>query len=454
MRSAIILAAGKGTRMKSDLPKVMHPILSEPMIVHITTHLNRINVDQTIVVIGHQGEVVQECLKDSVVYASQNEQLGTGHAVLQALPSLNEEGDTIILYGDVPCIQSETMERIFELNQDVDMTIYTAVLEDAKQYGRLIRDTQGQVAAIIEHKDCSDAQRLVKEINTGIYCVKNSALHDYMKKIKNDNVQKEYYLTDLVQLLIEDNKKVQAIPLQDVDEVQGVNDRIDLAKASKWIQNNINTRWMKEGVSFIDPNLSFISLNTTLGTDVTIYPNVYCEKNNTIGSHVTLLPNTYLSNSIIGNHVNIDASRITDSEVGNEVNIGPYAHLRMHCVIADKNRIGNFVEMKKTVFGYDSRCAHLSYLGDSIVGSKVNMGCGVVTVNYDGKNKFQTIIEDGAFIGSNANLIAPIRVGKNAVVAAGSTIYEDVEETDMAIARAKQINKSGYGARYKDKDKK
>jgi bifunctional UDP-N-acetylglucosamine pyrophosphorylase/glucosamine-1-phosphate N-acetyltransferase len=191
-----------------------------------------------------------------------------------------------------------------------------------------------------------------------------------------------------------------------------------------------------------------------LGQDVTIYPNVYCEKNNVIGNHVTLLPNTFISNANIGHHVKIDASRITDSEVGNEVNIGPYAHLREHCVIADKNRIGNFVEMKKTQFGYDSRCAHLSYLGDSIVGSKVNIGCGVVTVNYDGKNKHQTIIQDGAFIGSNVNLIAPIQVGVNAVVAAGSTIYENVNDADMAIARSQQVNKQGYGARFKEKTKK
>lgn len=454
MRSAIILAAGKGTRMKSELPKVMHPILSEPMIVHITTHLSRIHVDQSIVVIGHKGEVIQDCLKESVLYAWQHEQMGTGHAVQQALPVLNEEGDTIILYGDVPCIQSETMEKIFEENKDYDMSVYTAVLDDAKQYGRIVRDMQGNVSAIVEYKDCNESERLINEINTGIYCVKNKALHKYLKLLKNDNVQKEYYLTDLVSIIRENGGNVKAVVLDDVDEVQGVNDRIDLAKASKWIQTKINTHWMKEGVTFVDPNLSFVSLNTKLGKDVTIYPNVYCEHTNTIGNEVTLLPNTYLSNATIGNQVNIDASRITDSEVGNEVNIGPYAHLRMHCVIADKNRIGNFVEMKKTQFGYDSRCAHLTYLGDSIVGSKVNMGCGVVTVNYDGKNKFQTIIEDGAFIGSNANLIAPIKVGKNAVVAAGSTIYEDVMEQDMAIARSKQVNKPGYGQRYKEKSKK
>ncbi len=454
MRSAIILAAGKGTRMKSEMPKVMHPILSEPMIVHITSHLKKVHVDQNIVVIGHQGEVIQDCLKDSVSYAWQKEQLGTGHAVLQTLPILNEKGDTILLYGDVPCIQSSTMENIFTLNQDFDMTILTAKVEDPAKYGRIVRDMQGNIAKIVEYKDCTEDQKLIQEINTGIYCFKNEALHHYLNKLENNNAAHEYYLTDLVDILVQEGLKVQGIEIEDVEEVQGVNDRLDLAKASKWIQRKINSDWMKEGVTFIDPELSFISLNTQLGQDVTIYPNVYCEKNNVIGSHVTLLPNTFISNATIGHHVKIDASRITDSEVGNEVNIGPYAHLREHCIIADKNRIGNFVEMKKTQFGYDSRCAHLSYLGDSIVGSKVNIGCGVVTVNYDGKNKHQTIIQDGAFIGSNVNLIAPIQVGVNAVVAAGSTIYENVNDADMAIARSQQVNKQGYGARYKEKSKK
>lgn len=454
MRSAIILAAGKGTRMKSDLPKVMHPILSEPMIVHITTHLKAVKVDHSIVVIGHQGEVIQDCLKESVSYAWQKEQLGTGHAVLQTLPILSKEGDTILLYGDVPCIQSSTMEDIFNLNQDFDMTILTAKIEDPAKYGRIVRDMQGNIAKIVEYKDCTDDQKLIQEINTGIYGFKNASLHKYLNKLNNDNAVQEYYLTDLVDIFVSEGLKVQGIEIEDVEEVQGVNDRVDLAKASKWIQRKINLDWMKEGVSFIDPDLSFISLNTQLGQDVTIYPNVYCEKNNAIGHHVTLLANTYLSNAKIGNYVRIDASRITDSTVGNEVNIGPYAHLREQCVIDDKNRIGNFVEMKKTHFGYDSRCAHLSYLGDSLVGAQVNIGCGVVTVNYDGKHKHQTIIKDGAFIGSNVNLIAPIQVGVNAVVAAGSTIYENVNDADMAIARSQQVNKQGYGARYKEKNKK
>lgn len=451
MRSAIVLAAGKGTRMKSALPKVMHPILSEPMITHVITHLNQIHVDQTIVVIGHGGELVQNTLKESVSYAVQAEQLGTGHAVMQALPVLNPEGDTILLYGDTPCIQSETMEKLFEYNQDADMTILTAIYEDPARYGRIVRDGYGNIRRIIEYKDCTAEQCTIREVNTGIYCFKNKALLEHIHELTNNNAAKEYYITDLVEIFLSHGLKVKAIPIENTDEVAGVNDRIDLAKAQKWIQTRINTAWMEKGVTFIDPDLSFVSLNTTLGEDVTIYPNVYLEKTNTIGNNVTLLPNTFISNSTVGNNVKIDASRITDSVIMDDINIGPYAHLREHCVIHSKNRIGNFVEMKKTVFGYDSRCAHLSYLGDTIVGQKVNIGCGVVTVNYDGKSKFQTIIGDNAFIGSNVNMIAPIEVGNNAVVAAGSTITQSVEDTDMAIARAKQVNKPGYGLRYKEK---
>lgn len=451
MRTAIVLAAGKGTRMKSNLPKVMHPILSESMIEHVMTHLNEIKVDQSVVVVGHGAEIVQACLKDTVSYAMQVEQLGTGHAVMQALPVLPNVGDSLILYGDTPCIQSKTMDWLYDVNKDFDLTVLTAVFEDPARYGRIVRDNQGQIEKIVEYKDCTEDQRRIKEINTGIYCVKNDALHTYLSHIKNDNAAKEYYITDLIEIFLKNGLKVQALAIEDSDEVLGVNDRVDLARASKWIQNTINRTWMEKGVTFVNPDQSYVSLNTVLEEDVTIYPNVYLEKKTHIKRGTTLLPNTFIVNSIIGEDCKIDASRITDSEIKNKVNVGPYAHLREHCVIDDNNRIGNFVEMKNTQIGFDSRCAHLTYLGDTIVGKKVNFGCGVVTVNYDGKNKFKTKIGDYAFIGSNVNLIAPIEVGENSVVAAGSTITRSVDDTDMAIARAHQINKPGYGLRYKEK---
>ena len=451
MKTAVVLAAGKGTRMQSELPKVMHTILSETMVEHVLSNLNTIEVDQTVVVVGHGAELVQACLKDSVAYAIQSEQLGTGHAVMQSLPLLPIEGDSLILYGDTPCIQAETMANLYEVNKDADLTVLTAIFEDPARYGRIVRNAVGDIEKIVEYKDCTDEQKLIKEINTGIYCVKNRVLHEYLAMIKNDNAAKEYYLTDLIEIGLNHGLNMQAIPVEDVNEVMGVNDRVDLAKASQWIQQTINQKWMRKGVTMVNPDQTYISLSTELDADVTLYPNVYLEKKTKIGKGTVVLPNSFIVNSTIGENCKIDSSRITDSVVKNKVNVGPFAHLREHCVIDDNNRIGNFVEMKNTQLGFDSRCAHLTYLGDSIVGKKVNFGCGVVTVNYDGKSKFKTIIGDNAFIGSNVNLIAPIEVGENAVVAAGSTITRSVEDTDMAIARAHQVNKPGYGLRYKEK---
>lgn len=451
MKTAVVLAAGKGTRMQSELPKVMHTILSETMVEHVLSNLNTIKVDQTVVVVGHGAELVQACLKDSVAYAIQSEQLGTGHAVMQSLPLLPIEGDSLILYGDTPCIQAETMANLYEVNKDADLTVLTAIFEDPARYGRIVRNAVGDIEKIVEYKDCTDEQKLIKEINTGIYCVKNKVLHEYLAMIKNDNAAKEYYLTDLIEIGLNHGLNMQAIPVEDVNEVMGVNDRVDLAKASQWIQQTINQKWMRKGVTMVNPDQTYISLSTELDADVTLYPNVYLEKKTKIGKGTVVLPNSFIVNSTIGENCKIDSSRITDSIVKNKVNVGPFAHLREHCVIDDNNRIGNFVEMKNTQLGFDSRCAHLTYLGDSIVGKKVNFGCGVVTVNYDGKSKFKTIIGNNAFIGSNVNLIAPIEVGENAVVAAGSTITRSVEDTDMAIARAHQVNKPGYGLRYKEK---
>jgi bifunctional UDP-N-acetylglucosamine pyrophosphorylase/glucosamine-1-phosphate N-acetyltransferase len=413
--------------------------------------LNTIKVNQTVVVVGHGAELVQACLKDSVAYAVQSEQLGTGHAVMQSLPLLPIEGDSLILYGDTPCIQAETMANLYEVNKDADLTVLTAIFEDPARYGRIVRNAVGDIEKIVEYKDCTDEQKLIKEINTGIYCVKNKVLHEYLAMIKNDNAAKEYYLTDLIEIGLNHGLNMQAIPVEDVNEVMGVNDRVDLAKASQWIQQTINQKWMRKGVTMVNPDQTYISLSTELDVDVTLYPNVYLEKRTKIGKGTVVLPNSFIVNSTIGENCKIDSSRITDSVVKNKVNVGPFAHLREHCVIDDNNRIGNFVEMKNTQLGFDSRCAHLTYLGDSIVGKKVNFGCGVVTVNYDGKSKFKTIIGNNAFIGSNVNLIAPIEVGENAVVAAGSTITRSVEDTDMAIARAHQVNKPGYGLRYKEK---
>ena len=454
MRSAIILAAGKGTRMKSALNKVMHPVSNKPMIGHIVCSLRKAGVDNIVVVVGHGAESVREYLGDSVRYAVQEPQLGTGHAVMQAQCLADLDGDTLILNGDGPCIQSETIDRVFAANADSEMTVLTAVLPDGERYGRIIRNAEGYVERIVEAKDCTPQELAVIEINTGIFCFKKRLLFAHLKEIRNDNAQQEYYITDLVEIFNRHGLGVKAKIVEDSFEASGVNDKKELAQATRWMQKRINEHWMEEGVTLINPDSTYIGPDVVLGKDVTLYPNVYLEGNTVINDGTTILPQSFLVNAVIGKNCTVDSSRITDSIVHDEVKIGPYAHLRMNCEIDSKNRIGNFVEFKNTKFGFDSRCAHLTYLGDSEIGSKVNIGCGVITVNYDGKNKFHTVVKDGAFIGSNVNLIAPVTVGENAVVAAGSTATQDVPDGDMAIGRVRQENKPGYGLIYKNKEKK
>lgn len=451
MRSAIVLAAGKGTRMKSDKCKVMHEVLHKPMIGHIVESLRKANVDRIVVVVGHGAESVKEYLKDSVEYALQEPQLGTGHAAMQAEMLKEEKGDTIILCGDGPCIQSETILKVFEANKDHACSVVTAVLEDGARYGRIVRNEKNLVEKIVEAKDCSSEELEIKEINTGIFCFKNELLFEGLKEIKNNNAQNEYYLTDLVEIFNKKGLSVNAMVVDDVDETMGVNDRVDLAKAQKWLKQHVNKKHMMNGVTLIDPDNTYIDTEVSIGVDSVIYPNVHLEGNTVIGNNVTIFPNSYLRNAVIEDGAVIDSSKVVESKVGANSTVGPMSHLRNNTVVASNCRIGNFVEFKNTNFGEGSKCAHLTYVGDSDVGKGVNFGCGVVTVNYDGKNKFRTTIKDGAFIGSNCNLIAPVTIGENALLAAGSTITSSVENGDMGIARSRQSIKKGYGTVYKNK---
>ena len=407
MKNAIILGAGKGTRMHSDLPKVLHEVCGVPMVGLIIKNLKEIDVQNVVTIVGYGKDLVEEKLKGECEFAVQEPQLGTGHAVKQAKELLKDkQGKTVVVNGDAPCIQPETLNRLFET--DADMAVLTVTLKDAKSYGRVIRNSQNEVEKIVEAKDCTQEEKEVKEINTGIYMFDNELLFTY------------------------------------IDE---------LTHANKYMRQVINEKWMRQGVTFVNPDTTYVGPDVTFGHDVTIYPNTYFYGKTTIGDYTVVTPGTYLNNATIGSHCLIDASEITDSIVKDECQIGPYAHFRMNSVIEEKNRIGNFVEFKNTHFGVDSRCAHLTYLGDSDVGSKVNIGCGVITVNYDGANKYHTVIKDGAFIGSNCNLIAPVTIGENAVVAAGSTATEDVPDTDMAIGRVRQVNKAGYGKMYLDRNR-
>ena len=454
MKAAIIMAAGKGTRMQSKLPKTMHKILDKPMIEHLVDTLNQMGVEKVISVVGYGKEAIMDYLKDKCEYAVQEPQLGTGHAIMQVKQLESVQGYTLVINGDCPLVKEETLNLLFEEVKDSAMVVLTSLEEDPAQYGRIIRKEDNTIDRIVEYKDCSPEEICINEINTGIYAFNNELLFEGLKKINNNNQQKEYYITDLVEIFNRDKKQVKAVIVEDREETSGINDRFELLRANKILQKRINQKWLAQGVTLLDMENTYIGSDVEIGMDTVIYPNNYIYGKTKIGSDNLILSGCYIENSTIGNENYIDNSRITDSEIHNKVRLGPYAHLRNACNIEDDNRIGNFVEMKNTSLGKDSRCAHLTYLGDTRVGSKVNFGCGVVTVNYDGKNKFETEIGDESFVGSNVNLIAPIKIGKQAVVAAGSTVYEDVEEGALAIAREKQVNKAGYGLKYLSKEKK
>ncbi len=452
MKSAIVLAAGKGTRMKSDLCKVMHPVAFKPMIGHIVNTLKQAGVERIVVVVGHGAEDVKEYLKDSVTYALQEPQLGTGHAVMQAMALEGIGGDTIVLNGDGPCMQKETIEQAFMANQEHALTVLSAKLKDGAHYGRIVRDEMGHVKKIVEAKDCIAEELTITEINTGLYVFKNKELFEGLKEIRNDNVQKEYYLTDLVEIFNRKGWSTNAMMVADPNETMGVNDRVDLAKAEAWMRRHINEKHMRNGVTIIDPEHTYIGADVTIGADTILYPNVIIQGESKIGNHVEILSNSFLRNAIIADDVVIDSSKIVESQVDAHTTIGPMSHLRNNTHIHEHCRIGNFVEFKNSEFGEGSKCAHLTYIGDSDFGKKINVGCGVVTVNYDGKHKFRTTVKDGAFIGSNCNLIAPVTIGENALLAAGSTITDSVQDGDMGIARARQSIKEGFGTAYKNKE--
>lgn len=451
MVSAIVMAAGKGTRMNSKKTKTMHKILGKPMVEHIYDTLEKVGVNNKVFVVGHDRESIMEYLQDKVQYAVQDPQLGTAHAVMQAQHLKNETGKTLIINGDCPLITEETYRLLLDkTTKENPLVLLTTVLEDPKSYGRIIREGN-QLLKIVERKDCNDKEVEIREINAGIYCVDNELLWKYLPEVDNNNSQKEYYITDLVQIFRKHGHKVMPLIIEDSEELQGINSMSELASATKWLQRKVNSYWMSRGVNIIDPERTYISTDAIIGADTIIYPTVRIEGKSILGEDNILTEGTYLENVVLGQGNTVKSSRITDSKVGSKVTIGPNSHLRNGCVIADKCNIGNFVEMKNVIFGHDSKCAHLTYLGDTTVGEYCNFGCGVVTVNYDGKYKYHTEIGDHVFIGSNVNLIAPVNIGDYTVLAAGSTITADVKEGDLAIARVRQEIKPGYGFKYLNK---
>lgn len=446
-RFAVILAAGQGTRMKSKLYKVLHPVCGKPMVSHVVDEVRSLGLEETVVIVGHGAEKVREQLGHSVTYALQAEQLGTGHAVLQAESFLSDkEGTTIVLCGDTPLITAETMKALLRHHEEekAKVTVLTATANDPTGYGRVIRNDAGFVERIVEHKDATDVEKQVTEINTGTYCFDNAALFQALKNVNNNNAQGEYYLPDVIEILQKQGEKIAAFHTDNFAETLGVNDRVALAEAEQMMRERINEQWMRNGVTIIDPKQTYISKDAVIGQDTILYPGTVITGQTVIGEGCTIGPATEIANSTIANDTVIKQSVIEDSEIGSDVNIGPFAHVRPQSVIKNEAKIGNFVEIKKSIIGDGSKASHLSYIGDAEIGVGVNIGCGSITVNYDGKNKFLTKVGDGAFIGCNSNLVAPVTIGKHGYVAAGSTITDDVPDETLALARARQVNKEGY----------
>lgn len=443
---ALILAAGKGTRMRTELPKVAFPILKKPMISYIVENLEKSTIDEIVAIVGHKKEVVMDILGDRVTYATQEEQLGTGHAVLSAQSVLgNKEGTTFILPGDMPLMEYPLMDKLLRAHEEMgnDLTVVSMMMDYPKGYGRIVRDEYGSVTGIVEENDCNESQKLIKEVNSSVYIVDNKLLFKYANKIHKNVRKGEYYLTDIVSLMHQDHK-VNTFVVRNPLITMGINDLYGVSIAEKYLRDFINKGHMLAGVSMINPETITIGHNVLIEEGVWIYPNTTITGNTVIkkGAHVG--PNSEIVDSIIHEHAEIRHSIVLESEVGAYTTVGPFAHLRNHAVIGAHNRIGNFVEVKKSTTGEGTKAAHLIYLGDATIGKNVNFGCGSVTVNYDGIKKHQTVIGDDVFVGCNVNLIAPIKVGDNVFIAAGSTVTEDIPNGALAIARNKQINKEDY----------
>ncbi|MEN1990486.1 bifunctional UDP-N-acetylglucosamine diphosphorylase/glucosamine-1-phosphate N-acetyltransferase GlmU [Paenibacillus sp. ES5-4] len=455
-KMAIVLAAGQGKRMKSKLYKVLHPVCGKPMVGHVLDAALRAGVERTVVVVGHGAEAVQSFLGTKAEYALQAEQLGTGHAVKQAKDLLgSESGSTIVVCGDTPLVTSETLQGLMELHESrgAAATVLTANLDQPHGYGRVIRSEDGSVLRIVEQKDCNPQEDAVKEINTGTYCFDNAKLFAALEKVTNENAQGEFYLTDVIGIFRNEGEVVEAYMSDDIAESIGVNDRLALSQAEGFMRERLAKHHMLNGVTIIDPASTYIGADVTIGADTVLYPGTVLKGTTTIGEACQIGPHADIEDSVIHNGVAIKHSVVSKSEIGDEVTVGPFANLRPGTKLGRKVKIGDFVEVKNATIDEGSKVSHLSYVGDAQVGKNVNIGCGAITVNYDGYNKAVTTIEDDAFVGSNVNLIAPVTIGKGAYVVAGSTITHAVPDNDLAIARPRQENKAGYAEKIRGRAK-
>ncbi|RTE65403.1 UDP-N-acetylglucosamine diphosphorylase/glucosamine-1-phosphate N-acetyltransferase [Amphritea opalescens] len=442
----VILAAGQGSRMKSSLPKVLHTIGGKPMLQHVIDNASLLSDAQVHIVIGHGADHVKSALSgQSVQFAVQAEQRGTGHAVAQALPNIADNGVVLVLYGDVPLTRSETMAELVAIAERGQFGLLTVKLDDPTGYGRIVRSDAGDVVAIVEHKDASEAQRGISEVNTGILALPAALLHEWIPQLSANNAQGEYYLTDIIAMAAEQGVRIQAIQPASEEEVQGVNNRLQQAALERWYQQGQAEALMLEGVSLADPARLDVRGEVSVGHDVAIDINVIFEGKVVIGDNVTIDANCIIKDSVIGSGCHIKANSILEEAVvADACDIGPFARLRPGTQLGSQAKIGNFVETKKAAIGAGSKVSHLSYIGDAQVGDGVNVGAGTITCNYDGVNKFITEIGDDAFIGSNTALVAPVKIGAGATIGAGSTITKTVEAEQLAITRAKQTNLNNW----------
>ena len=445
----VILGAGEGTRMKSCLPKVLHKVAGKELISHVIDCLNHVKLQKLFVVIGSGSDLVLKHLKRfdenlNITTALQEKRLGSGHALLQIKKYAEGlKGHLIVMCGDTPLVRQETIKQLlqYHIKNKNFATILSGIVNEPFGYGRIVRDSNGNVSCIIEEKSASQEQKQIKEINSGIYCFDLETLWQALSKVKNDNNKKEYYLTDVISILNKSGYKTDALSITNEEEILGINDRKQLAYASKILRNRKLDKLMSDGITIIDPTTTYIDNDVIIGQDTVIKPNTSIEGKVKIGKNCQIGPNTCICNSLIGDDTIILYSYVDGSNIKNNVKIGPFSHIRPASILKDNVKVGNFSEVKKSIIDKGSKVNHLSYIGDAIIGKDVNIGAGTITCNYDGNNKHQTIIQDEVFVGSNVNLVAPVKIGKKVLIAAGSTITENVLPNKLTIARARQIIK-------------
>ena len=452
MFTSVILAAGMGTRMKSKMPKVLHKVCGKPLSKWVIDASKAAGADKVCAVVGHKAETVKEVLGDVCEFALQAEQKGTGHAVMQAIDVIkNSKGEVVILNGDTPLITAETINKAIEYhkNNGNQATVITAILDDATGYGRIVRDNDGSVLKIVEQKDASEEEKKINEVNSGMYVFDAQSLVYALDKITPNNAQGEYYLTDTREMLLSAGKKIGGYAISDNDEIRGINDRVQLNEAEKIMQKRINEYHMRNGVTMRNPESVYIEDGVEIGNDTEICQNVTIKSGTKIGSDCVIGSGSMLDRAVIHDGVDVLSSVILESEVDEGTHVGPFAYIRPNCHVGKEVKVGDFVELKNSNIDDGTKISHLTYIGDSDVGKRVNFGCGTVTCNYDGKKKYRTTIGDDCFVGCNTNFVSPINVGDGVYIAAGSTITEDIPENSLSIARARQVNKEGW----KDKRK-